>query len=268
MSLIIDKIKEYVKNYPELKKTETVWREPVVGIADVANPLFLELNKVASPTHVLPGDFISGAKSVIVFFLPFAEEIIKSNVFGFQSSRAWDIANIETNNLIADLNIFLHEVVTKEGYDSTILPATYNYDEKKLTSDWSHRHVAYIAGVGTFGINNMLITERGCCGRIGSVITTMPLEATETLKGENCLYKHNSSCAQCVKRCVASAISIEEGYPYVNRVACNEQVYDGLVPEYDIGPGDACGKCMCQVPCTMKNPCAKFQKFSEGASVI
>lgn len=35
-------------------------------------------------------------------------------------------------------------------------------------SEWSHRHAAYIAGLGIFGINNMLITNKGCVGRIPS----------------------------------------------------------------------------------------------------
>lgn len=36
-------------------------------------------NYKISPSHALPTDFINDAKSVMVFFLPFDEEIIKSN---------------------------------------------------------------------------------------------------------------------------------------------------------------------------------------------
>ncbi len=251
---IINSIKNYVANYHDTKNTKTKWREPVIGFADAHNPKFAKLKTIISDTHALPSDLIPDAKSIIVFFLPFEKDIIESNIKEFQSSVAWDIANIETNNLIADLNLLLNEILVKEGYNSTILPATYNYDGELLLSDWSHRHVAKIAGVGTFGINNMLITEQGCCGRIGSVITTIPLEADEELMVENCLFKHNGTCGICVKHCVANAISTENGYPYVDRQKCNLQVYDGLVPEYDIGVGDACGKCMSGVPCSYRNP--------------
>ena len=153
---IMELIKDYLKNYKKNKGTESDWREPVIGFASADDPMFLELKDLISPSHSLPTDFISDAKSIIVFFLPFHEEIIKSNTYDIESSRAWDIANIETNNLIVNINKYLHDKITEIGYTSTVLPPTYNYDTKKLISDWSHRHVGYIAGIGTFGINNML----------------------------------------------------------------------------------------------------------------
>lgn len=252
-------IKDYVKNYKQLKGTETDWREPIIGIANADNPMFLDLKDLISPTHALPSDLISDAESIIVFFLPFNKEIVKSNIGNIESSREWDIANIETNNLILDINKYLYEKITEKGYTSTVLPATYNYDEKLLISDWSHRHVAYIAGIGTFGINNMLITEKGCCGRIGSIITNMTLKPTERKQQENCLYKYNGICKKCVDYCVVNAISVESGYPFVDRKRCNNQIYDDNIPQYSIGIGDACGKCMCNVPCSFINPVSKLK---------
>lgn len=251
---IIKLIRDYVKNYKENKGTESDWKEPIIGFADANDPMFLELKEIISLSHALPTDFITDAKSVIVFFLPFQDEIIKSNIGNIESSRAWDIAYIETNNLIVDINKYLHDKIIEMGYNSTILPPTYNYDEEELISDWSHRHVGYIAGIGTFGINNMFITEKGCCGRMGSVVTNIPLISTERKKQENCLYKYNGTCKKCVENCVASAISTENGYPFVDKKRCNDQIYNDDIPEYSIGLGDTCGKCMCNVPCSSKNP--------------
>ena len=59
--------------------------------------MLLELKDIISPSHAIPTDFINDAKSIIVFFLPFHEEIIKSNIGNIESSRAWDIVNIETS---------------------------------------------------------------------------------------------------------------------------------------------------------------------------
>lgn len=251
-------VKDYVKNYRALKGTATDWREPVIGIASAHDSMFSDLKEIISSSHALPSDFISDAQSVVVFFLPFGEDIIKSNAEGAESSKEWDIANIETNHLILDLNKYLHEVITGKGYTSTVLPATYNYDEKLLISDWSHRHVACIAGIGTFGINNMLITEMGCCGRIGSIITNMPLIPTVRHKQENCIYKFNGTCKKCVDRCVAHAISVVNGKPFVDRERCNNQIYNDSIPQYEIGVGDACGKCMCNLPCSQINPGSKY----------
>jgi len=253
-------IKNYVKDYQELKGTGTNWREPLVAIAHANNPMFLDLKNLISPTHAIPSDFIDDAKSVIVFFIPFEEGVVKSNIGGIESSREWDIAYIETNNLIVDINKYLYEKITERGYTSTILPPTYNYDQEKLISDWSHRHVGYIAGMGTFGINNMLITEKGSCGRIGSIVTNMELQPTERKEGENCLYKYNGTCKKCIDYCMFNAISIEDENVFYDRKRCNDQIYDDNIPQYSIGTGDTCGKCMCGLPCSLINPIKTLSK--------
>jgi len=135
----------------------------------------------------LPKDFLPEAKTVVTYFIPFDESITKSNINDKYSSKEWAVAYIETNKLILDLNTFIKNELEKIGYKSNVIPATHNFDEKKLISDWSHRHVAVIAGLGTFGLNNMIITEKGCCGRVGSFVTDMKIAPTPKLEGENCL---------------------------------------------------------------------------------
>ncbi|MBM7556552.1 epoxyqueuosine reductase [Halanaerobacter jeridensis] len=255
-------IKDYVSNYKDLKDTETDWRDPVIGIADADDPMFLELKEVISSSHALPTDFIDDAKSVIVFFLPFEEEVVKSNIQDKQSSKKWDYAKIETNNLIEDLIDYMQAEIEKMGYKATSskdLPPTYNYDEEELISDWSHRHVGYITGMGTFGINNMFITDQGSCGRMGSIVTNLSLKPTERDDQENCLYKYNGKCKVCVDRCVVNAISTENKDGFVDREKCYEHIYEDP-PEYSKGVGDACGKCKSGVPCSTTNPVKELIK--------
>ncbi len=259
---IVEWITDYVKGYHELKDTETQWRTPIVGFASANDPSFHSLKQVVGNSHALPDDLIEGAQSVIVFFLPFAKDIVEGNIAEVQSSRPRDIANIETNQLILDINRFLHGQLAIMGHESTVLPATYNYDEKNLTSDWSHRHIAQIAGVGTFGIHNLLITEAGCCGRLGSVVTTASLDPTEKIKFDHCLYRLNGSCGKCLNLCVANAFYMDKGFPRINRKLCNAQIYDDNVPMYNIGMGDACGKCMCGIPCSVKSPVGRAARTS------
>lgn len=248
-------ILDFVEDYQKQKKTETKWRKPVIGFADAKNPLFQELKTIVGPNHALPDDLVSDARSVVAFFLPFSDEVVKSNIGGVQSSREWDYAYIETNNLIKKLTQYLHDQIAGEGFAASLLPPTYNYDSEKLKSDWSHRSVAYIAGLGTFGIHNMLITDRGCCGRFGSVVTNMELEPSTRKEGENCLFKFNGSCGVCVKRCVCDALAIQNGGSVsYDRYLCNKQIYDRDIPKYDIGQGDTCGKCMVGLPCSTRNP--------------
>ena len=74
-------------------------------------------------------------------------------------------------------------------------------------SRWSQRHVAYIAGLGAFGKNNMLITDRGCCGRFYSVVTNLDVEPDTPVEGERCLYRIDGSCGACMRKCRSKAIN-------------------------------------------------------------
>lgn len=251
-------IEDYIADYPNKNKIETRWRKPVIGVASAEDPLYKDLKTIIGPTHSLPSDIVPGAKSVIVFFIPFEKEIVVSNILEEESSRAWDYAYIETNQMLGHLTKYLYVQITKMGYQASNLPPTYNYDENLLISDWSHRSSAYIAGIGTFGINNMLITESGCCGRLGSVITDWELPADSRPTEEFCLYKTNGTCGKCLKKCVNNAFSVVNGKVIFDKYKCNEQIYQKIVPQWPIGPGDTCGKCMCGVPCSFVNPNSKI----------
>lgn len=251
---IVELIVGYVRNYKASKKTETSWRDPIIGFADAKDELFLKLKELIGPNHALPSDLVPNAKSVITFFVPFSKEIVESNIPEEESSREWDYAYIETNNLINGLNKYLYDQIIAKGFKASLLPATYNYDEEKLISDWSHRSVAYISGIGKFGLHHMLITESGCCGRLGSVVTDIELTPTKRTNEEYCLYKYNGSCKKCIKRCVNNAFLMQDHNVFFDRKKCNEQIYEKIIPEYPIGLGDTCGKCMVGVPCSLMNP--------------
>lgn len=248
-------ILDFVRSYHEKHHTETVWREPVIGFANADDPLFSELKFIIGPDHALPSELLTGAKSVIAYFIPFSKDIVQSNIPERESSREWDYAKIETNLLLSDLNQFLHDKLAIYGYHTSLLPPTYHYDEEELVSDWSHKSAACIAGIGKFGIHHLLITDQGCCGRIGSVITDLELAPTPRPEKEYCLYKYDKSCRKCINRCVNHAFCISEGTVLYDRHRCNEQIYNQTVPHYPAGDGDTCGKCMCGVPCALTNPC-------------
>jgi epoxyqueuosine reductase QueG len=163
---LIHLIESIVHNYAEINHCQSDWGPPLIGFAQAEDPLFAQLRQVVSPTHALPRDLLAEARTVLVYYLPFLPDIARSNKQGKLASLQWSLAYVESNRLILDINRIVKQELNKYGYNSTLLPATHNFDAKQLISDWSHRHVAYIAGLGTFGINNMLITDRGCAGRL------------------------------------------------------------------------------------------------------
>jgi hypothetical protein len=96
-TMLEEEIQRFVTQYPERHGTKTTWRTPVVGFASAADPLFAQLKQIVGPTHALPGDLVPGAKTVVAYFAPFAESIVKSNIAHEESTREWADAYVDTN---------------------------------------------------------------------------------------------------------------------------------------------------------------------------
>ncbi len=70
---------------------------------------------------------------------------------------------------IEKLTKALADALTKSGYE-TVAPLldprmdikmpSNGYAESLYTSNWSERHVAFAAGLGTFGLHTNIITEK------------------------------------------------------------------------------------------------------------
>lgn len=245
-------IKNYIKEYQKNDDVKTEWKEAIVNFADAKDPQFKKLQEVVSPSHAMPEDILADAKSIIAYFIPFSEEVANSNIEGKYSSDKWAKAYVETNQLISNINKHLKDELAKKNIEVATIPATSNFDKKNLMSDWSHRHVAYIAGLGTFGINNMLITDKGSAGRIGTVVTNVDLDPSEKITEERCLTKAGYNCNVCVNRCVTDALSESE----FDRFSCYDFLLenDSKHPEMELT--DVCGKCCVDLPCSFKNPLA------------
>ncbi|MEM5788087.1 MAG: epoxyqueuosine reductase [Syntrophobacteraceae bacterium] len=238
----------------EWKQREGVdfWREPLVACASACDPLFETLKEVVDPSHATPRDILPEARSVIVFFLPFRPEFGRENdSAGFHASRNWAVLYYRTNDLIRGINEHLQNYFTQAGYKSRITPATHNFDEKKLVSLWSHKHLGYIAGLGTFGMNHLLITPAGCCGRLGSLVTSVPITPTQRPGRELCLEKSGRECLGCYSKCVYGGLKPGEEF---DRQTCYAQCLANDSHFDDLPLVDVCGKCSCEVPCSYHSP--------------
>jgi epoxyqueuosine reductase QueG len=249
-----EKIEKLIRNFiGDYKKTTNkgeIWREPLIAFADANDPLFLQLKTIINKDHKLPNEILSNAATVISYFIPFTERIVLSNSIHRKASELWAISYLETNNLINELNNYLSNRLREHDFDSTIIPPTHNFNEKSLVSCWSHKHIAYIAGLGKFGLHKMIITEKGCCGRLGSLITSANIEASKKFEKEYCLYFHNKSCMKCLEKCVFDILKINS----FDRHKCYNICLENSKQYSNLGLIDVCGKCTCVVPCSLKNP--------------
>lgn len=225
----------------------TRYRSPLVGFASSSDPLFYKLRETANPDHVLPGEMLPGAQSVIAFFLPFDNELIRNNRRDPFVSREWAEAYVETNQLIKDICKEISVQMADMGFKAAYEMPTHNFDSERLLSSWSHKHVAYVCGLGSFGRNTMLITEKGCAGRIGSLVTDRYLEPD--VKAGNLYHPFCEECDYCIRACPISALG-DEG---LNKKACYQRLLE--VNEFfdDLPLCDACGKCA-NGPCAFRTP--------------
>jgi len=251
---------EFVKEYEKREEITTKWGTPLVGFADANHPTISQFKTLIGPNHGTPDEVIKNASIVIAYYVPFTKELAKTNANGtYLASREWAVAYEETNAMFKELNDYVIEKLKDWGYHAGISPKTSTFSKTELKSDWSYRHFAYLAGLGTFGINNMLITEHGCCGRYNNIVTDLDVIPDEPLKEEYCLYKKNKTCGVCVKNCPVGALTPEsyDRHLCYSNLLKNAEVHTGLGDSYadESGQGansvgsDVCGKCVTQSPC-------------------
>ncbi len=250
---IRNEIEHVIRHWVNEGRSENFWRFPVrTGVADVQDPLFRNLPHMVAPDHAQPHSLLGNARSVIVFFLPFRKEVVfhNRNESTPYAAKVWAEAYVATNSLIARICTHLQHALAVEGYASAVTPATHNFDEKRLVSRWSHKHLAYIAGLGTFGLHRQIITESGCAGRLGSLVTSKSLPATPRKAKEHCLAKAGRSCGVCISRCTYGALKKER----FDRQRCYAQLLENDRYYSDLPLVDVCGKCVADVPCSFEIP--------------
>jgi epoxyqueuosine reductase QueG len=259
---IFDRISRFLESDPGNRVPELdglkIFDEPLIGFADGSDPIYEELKdeSVIGPHHRSPGEWLSGARGVISYFLPFTKEIVESNRGEGLPSDEWFLSLYWGEKLNDSMMAHLVEFLRGAGHRAAAPVVAEGYESRRTTSNWSERHTAFIAGLGTFCLSYSLISEKGCAGQYGSVITDIDLETTPRVAGglmDNCLGGGNGVCDVCIRRCPAGAIT-REGKDHEKcksfMVENVESVYGG---RYGYFTG-ACGKCQTDTPCSTANP--------------
>ncbi|MBP1763575.1 MAG: queG 7 [Firmicutes bacterium] len=215
---------------------------PLLGVAQANDPLFerLRADDAVGRLHKLPQDWLVGAKSVLSYFLPFSLEVRKANRPAGLPAIEWLYGRIEGESVNDALRNFLVQLFSEAGYTAVAPCLDERFSVVAGKSNWSERHVAFVAGLGTFSLNRSLITRRGSAGRIGSVV--VDAEMTPTPRYYASLDENCSKCGVCVPRCPSQAIS--EGGK--DNTVCGQYIEQMKVlykPRY------GCGKCQTAVPC-------------------
>lgn len=244
----------FIIGYPDKYKQIDIWREPIIACAP-ADDRFQFLKEITVSDHALPQDLLPGAKTVVVWFIPFSRHIQLDNTRGERPALSWGRAYLATNKMIESAGSGMSEIIEAHGGKAALTPATHNFDKKRLVSRWSHKHLGHLIGLGRYGTNCQFITPSGCSGRMGSLVTDLDLGTHPLVTvDELCLKKAGKKCGKCIKSCPIDALS-EDG---LDRSACYARLKENyrLLMEPDGLPDTThvCAKCQVGMPCSIKSP--------------
>ena len=222
-----------------------IYEEPLIGLASAYDPLFIKLKDSSGigEHHLTPVEWLPEAKTVISYFLPFSEAIRKSNSITKDfPSEGWLSGRIQGETLNNSVRQYLIESFDRMG-EKAIAPVLDPRFKvvNRLSSNWSERHAAYIAGLGTFNLSKSFITEKGCAGRFGSVIVTAEYQPTP--RNYEDIYGLCNDCGVCIDRCPVNAITSAGK----DHDICADFLDNVIKPRY--APRYGCGKCQTAVPC-------------------
>ena len=220
------------------------------GISDANDEIYASLrnNADANIDLMQPEEWLPGAKSVISVFMPFEKWITEENIGGDWPTNAWLHGRIEGQTAMRKLVKDMEDMLEEKGYKAVApsIDSRLKVNKEILTSNWSERHVAFICGIGTFGLSRGIITELGMAGRLISVVTTLPMVPTPRPYTD--LLEYCDKCGSCIKGCPIDAISFEH---LKDNKLCDGFLNEVLSKE---APYYGCGKCQSGMPCAYGIP--------------
>ncbi len=255
------------KEYNTMKVIDAfAFGKPLCGFAAASDSLFpFYKEHIGSDFYRLPTEWLESKYhrsfdaenvSVMSYILPQTDDTKeKCRVTTDCPAFEWQMVRVHGEECNRALASALEEYLESLGIVA-IAPMsspefTWGEDDKLIKkSNWSERHTAHIAGLGTFGKCDGLITPVGKAVRIGSVIFEAKVDPTPrpyTRYNEYCLY--DKGCRACELRCPANAIG-ESGH---DKILCMKYHADVITPickeRYNYEGYRVCGLCQTAVPC-------------------
>lgn len=173
---------------------------PLVGCAPAERweiPLF----EPWVPEAFRPASIVPETKTVIVIGMPVSLPALET------SPSIWYHEEYRTVNTLLDTNAYrIAAFLNARGYPSVALPRDgYGHIsvlKERPVAFFSHRHAAFLAGLGNFGVNNVLLTrEFGPRARFTSVFTAATIPSDPVLEEPLC-----TRCMRCVRICPVHAL--------------------------------------------------------------
>ena len=229
---LLDAVKRGVKVYEEECGRETRFGEPLIAYANTSEPVFDMFWDNGFCKH--PRKVYNASRAIIVYFLPYTEDVTESNKQAGGPSEKWVQAYHDSTWAIMKVHASLQAELSRFGRLSSIC---------NTPNDWN------------FSPAGCIQTEAGPAGRFGAILTDVNLVPdrdfgfanTESRGGTPEMYEeykkymkeayYEAECSdEMIAACPGNAIS-KDG---IDRKACQE--YCKTIFKHVPAP-DLCGKC-------------------------
>jgi epoxyqueuosine reductase QueG len=202
---------------------EPMFDSPFIGVADAQDPWFKRFKEIIGPFYWSPQQALdlvapgATARSVLCWCLPISQTPRLANrKETLLPARSWAYVRTFGEEVNTRLRKGIEQRFRSMGF-AAVAPAILPENDFKehpgvgISTNWSERHVAFVAGLGTFGISGNLITQRGVTHRLGSMVTDAVLEPSTRPYGDDpfawCLKTASGICGACISRCPAGSIA-------------------------------------------------------------
>ncbi len=207
-----------------------------------------------APAGHRPEDVLPGARSVIVVGFQW----IRALVDGLPASRPFytrymGVMRDACDRLTYQISLALQE----QGYNAFPIPNSDPYDKEKLAGILSLKHAAVAAGLGQFGLNNLVLTPQfGPRVRFGAVVTDAMLDPDPLSEANLCML-YQPICRQaCIRLCPAQALpdhdpldaSFKTTGIAMDKAACNAYQENVLGKPGRETIANRCGMCIHNCP--------------------
>lgn len=274
--ILKEAIVRFVADSPDntlgLKNDEPAFDQPLVGFSSGADPLYLEFRNHIGQFYytpldmfkdVFPGEDIAADDLTVISWIIPSTRKTREEQAGQDKypSERW----VRTRALGEEFNVHLRRHVVEQLLQMNIkafaplLSTVWSRSDEgpyAPCSNWSERHAAYTAGLGTFGLCDGLITPVGKAVRIGSVIAGINIPPSPRPYNDHhayCLHFSRGTCRECVARCPVNALSAK-GHDKRKCMQYTERTMNKYIREKYGLETYACGLCQAGVACTYGIP--------------
>lgn len=175
-------------------------RKSGASLVGIAGP-----GRFDGPPSIDPTYIMRGAKSVISMAIPLSVPAIY-DFLGKKSAAPHNIDQAIANQRMHRIATEVAEYLISLGYKAMAVPPNNTYrralDPFFTRPTFSHRFVAVVSGLGTFGLSGNVVTgEHGAAVVLDSVVTSAVLESDPLLPPRTAMDGRCRTCKICEKTC-------------------------------------------------------------------